>query len=367
MDISNFFNKNRIPYVLELDRYFETKVEEILVDYIESVKNDQKYNYLFKEVEHICKAINSAIKTYYNGSPKRAYDKIYDCFKENGKLVHFSIIKKICDIENGMEYKSLFRARCHNGTDIESRKDMFHMPYSKRTILSTQRYSIPGCPSLYLGGSIYDCWLEMGKPSYHEFYVSRFEVSNENLKILDLAHYPDIKKTTQLEQTIILWPLIFTCSIKIKEHGRTFKSEYIIPQLLLQVVKDRNNIDGIRYYSTFMPQYPVGALAPFYINYVFPCTYDNSGDEYSNVFKDNFVLTEPFNIGEYEQYSPVNIDTLKKTASNNTMNKLDQKFIHPNRRNGAVLATPSIISEYQLTLLYNVEELLYYFPALKIN
>ncbi len=41
-----------------------------------------------------------------------------------------------------------------------------------------------------------------------------------------------------------MWPLIFACSIKINEKGRTFKSEYIIPQILLQVVKDRQNIDG---------------------------------------------------------------------------------------------------------------------------
>ncbi len=103
-----------------------------------------------------------------------------------------------------MEYKTLFRARCDNGEGIENRQDIFHMPYSKRSLVSTQRYSIPGCPSLYFGGSIYDCWLEMGKPSFHEFYVSRYETS-EHLNILDLAQYPyNSYDSEEIKQTIIL-------------------------------------------------------------------------------------------------------------------------------------------------------------------
>lgn len=368
--IKSFFEKFKIPYVLENDREYDAKVNDILSDYIENVKNDGTYSYLSKEVDTICKAIIGCINNYYNGSPKKAYDKIYECFKQNGKLVKYSIIKKISEIENGMEYKSLFRARCHNGLEIENRQDMFHMPYSKRSILPTQRYSIPGCPSLYLGGSIYDCWLEMGKPSYHEFYVSRYEVTNDDLMILDLAHYPNIDNDLilqQSEQTIILWPFIFSCSIKIKELGRTFKSEYIIPQILLQVVKDRSNIDGIRFYSTFMPQNIHGNITPLYINYVFPSMYDNNGDEFSKAFEDCFLLTEPFNVGEYEQFSVSNLNTLKRSASNGTMEKLDNRYIHFNRRTGAILATPSIISEYATTLFFNVEELLYYFPAKKVR
>lgn len=369
--VGKFFNKYKIPYMLDNDRQYDIIVNDILTEYIEIVKNDNTYSYLSQEVDSICKAIIGCINNYYNGSPKKAYDKIYDCFKSTGKLIKHSVIKKISEIENGMEFKSLFRARCHNGTEIDGRHDMFHMPYSKRSVLPTQRYSIPGCPSLYLGGSIYDCWLEkMYKPPYHEFYVSRYEVVNDDLMILDLAQYPYInnEKTTQeYEQTIILWPFIFTCAIKIKEKSRTFKSEYIVPQILLQVVKDRSNIHGIRYYSTFMPQNIYGHITPLYINYVFPALYDNRGYEFSSFFKDSFLLTEPFNVGEYEQFSASNLHTLKMTASNNTMNKLDFKYIHKSRGKGAVLATPSIISEYESTLLYNVEELLYYFPAKKIH
>ena len=43
-------------------------------------------------------------------------------------------------------------------------KELFHIPISKRGIVKTQRYSIPGYPCLYLGKSIYGCWEEMRRP-----------------------------------------------------------------------------------------------------------------------------------------------------------------------------------------------------------
>ncbi len=195
MDIISFHKNYRIPYISESDRQFEIDIEDILSKYIETVKNDFDYSHLSTEVESICTAIIAAIKIYYNGSPKRAYDKIYDCFKQKGKLLNHKIIKTISEIEDGKEFKSLFRGRCDDAAGVISREDMFHMPYSKRTILPTQRYSLPGCPSLYLGGSLYDCWLEMGKPPYHKMYVCRYEVENKDLYILDLAQYPDISNS----------------------------------------------------------------------------------------------------------------------------------------------------------------------------
>lgn len=45
------------------------------------------------------------------------------------------------------------------------------------------------------------------------------------------------------------WPLIAACSIKVKNESDNFKPEYIIPQLLLQWVRNNDEIDGIRYKS----------------------------------------------------------------------------------------------------------------------
>ncbi len=113
-----------------------------------------------------------------------------------------------------------------------------------------------------------------------------------------------------------------------------------------------------------MPQNTTGSLIPFYINYVFPSIYDNNDCEFSKKFKNTFLLTEPINVGEYMQFNASNIYTIKVKANN--IRRLDNKFIHHARITAAVNATPSIISEYNNTLLYDIEELLYYFPAEKL-
>src|SRR5690606_36080601 len=50
----------------------------------------------------------------------------------------------------------------------------------------------------------------------------------------------------------MLFPLIACCSVKVKNPEDTFKPEYIIPQLLLQWVRNNDRIDGIKYKSTHL-------------------------------------------------------------------------------------------------------------------
>jgi len=48
----------------------------------------------------------------------------------------------------------------------------------------------------------------------------------------------------------MIWPLVLACSVKVKNIEDDFKPEYIIPQLLLQWVRERDDIDGISYQTT---------------------------------------------------------------------------------------------------------------------
>ncbi len=63
---------------------------------------------------------------------------------------------------------------------------MLHIPFCNRELVSTQRFSVPGVPCLYLGTTSYVCWLEMDKPQDNIFNVSAFELP-ENLNILNLV------------------------------------------------------------------------------------------------------------------------------------------------------------------------------------
>ena len=117
--------------------------------------------------------------------------------------------------------------------------------------VSTQRYSIPGFPSLYLGRTLYAAWEEMRRPSIAEFQAVRLE-STERIQYLDLTRplFPENVKAQEIYRYFMTWPLIACCSVKVKEYNDFFKPEYIIPQLLLQWVRNTNQVDGIRYNST---------------------------------------------------------------------------------------------------------------------
>jgi hypothetical protein len=109
---------------------------------------------------------------------------------------------------------------------------------------------IPGFPSLYLGTTIYVCWEELNRPNINEFQAVRLEAT-EPIKVIDLSP-PKIDETDsyQIYKFLMIWPLIFASSIKVRNYEDEFKPEYIIPQLLLQWVRERNEIDGICYQTT---------------------------------------------------------------------------------------------------------------------
>ena len=58
----------------------------------------------------------------------------------------------------------------------------------------------------------------------------------------------------------MFYPLIFACGLKVKEENKPFKPEYVIPQLLFQVVSECSDLMGVSYTSTRMenPDYRNG-------------------------------------------------------------------------------------------------------------
>src|SRR5690606_27062195 len=130
------------------------------------------------------------------------------------------------------------------------KKEMFHIPFELRNKVSTQRFSIPGFPSLYLGRTIYICWEELNRPSIDKIQAIRYK-NIKPLKLLDLT--PPIKDCEDIDELyrfFMTFPLIMCCSVKVKDTSDTFKPEYIIPQLLLQWIRNNDSLDGIQYKST---------------------------------------------------------------------------------------------------------------------
>ena len=135
--------------------------------------------------------------------------------------------------ESGSEYYGdLYRLRTGPLTQLTQR-DLFHIPFEKRQLVASQRYSIPGLPSLYLASSLWIAWEELGRPALASIHASRFE-GKGNLRVLDFGWSPSLAGLSTFGHSdgaetfgefakgqAIIWPLIAACSL-VRRHPGTF-------------------------------------------------------------------------------------------------------------------------------------------------
>ena len=234
--------------------------------------------------------------------------------------------------------------------------------------MSTERYSIPGLPCLYLAGSVYTCWQEIGRPDFKDFYVSRYE-ANDAVTVLDLARLPSYDSCGEYDEdeTFVIWPLICAISFCISEENRVFKSEYMISQLLMQIVIQTKGLFGIRYFSVHMPQKQIGKISPVYVNYAFPAPYENDkGNEYSSSLCEAFKLTSPLCMIEFGVLSEANRNTLRSHSINGNY-MLEGRYQNTDRRNAMLLVGMDKFVDYAHTDFFEMEDMLYRFKARRIN
>jgi hypothetical protein len=203
--------------------------------------------------EILVKGLLETLEVYHNGKPAEAYRILSNTL--NNEIKDYRAILKFKTYLNG---ESFFRMRIEKGNFPLKKREMFHIPFEKRGLIKTQRYSIPGFPCLYLGRTLYGCWEEMNRPDISVFQVVRFRNIKE-ISFLDLTRPEyEIELSTkeinfhskELYHYFMTWPIIACCSIKVDDYDKSFKSEYIIPQLLLQWIRDHEQIDGIKFNST---------------------------------------------------------------------------------------------------------------------
>ena len=175
-----------------------------------------------------------------------------------------------------------YRARERKiGVDF-SIKDMFHIPLNKRGIVSTQRYSSPGYPCLYLGNSVYSCWEEMRRPVFNNLMFSAYKVKYP-FKVFDMRvpNYSDYSPE-KLIQTINRVPLMLACSFVVKHSSDVFKPEYIISQLLVETIISNNRKITQREKSAIDPDVIWGVI--------YTSTHINNDFPYGKQFLQNIVL-----------------------------------------------------------------------------
>lgn len=200
----------------------------------------------------------------------------------------------------GMKDQELqfFRCRLGNPANAYRAKDMIHLPLKLRARSGNYRFSIPGNPSLYLANSSYGCWIETGYPSEIEFNVSPVLLDGTQ-KILNLAvsirdfHALGDLDASRVQTWLKLLMLSIATSYRIKEDGRSFKSEYIISQAIMMGCK-RMGYDGVAYLSKRVSDELFALCA---INLALFVDYE---DEYSDIVK-HMKMDDAFNYALYKQ------------------------------------------------------------------
>lgn len=266
-------------------------------------------------IEKLCACIVESFEKLYIGFPNQSYN----LFAEGMKAVEPFVLKHALThplSETGLYFRARYSER------PLSAMEMFHLPFDQRERATTQRFSIPGFPCLYLGSSSYACWEELNRPAFDNFYVSRFEISGLDsylkLRTLDISQTPQrmmamIETTLAVANSVdnwdnlvieylVKWPLIFSSTIKVRYGDRNFKPEYVIPQYLLIWARENGRIDAIKYFSVKTHLNQEIDSSSFW-NVVIPVQ-ETKNDGFCSILSSIFKLTEPICVADIDETKP---------------------------------------------------------------
>lgn len=206
------------------------------------IKNHVKTDVVFDlraEVEMLMKAIIESLSAYYNGSPSLAYNTLEKMFLANDQHL-LQLLPQI-------QYQGfLYRVRKERG--LSTPKELFHTPFEYRTKCGSYRFSILGYPSLYLAGSL-ETSIKESRIENKNYSAICFR-SNTAIECIDLTLPNRILSFWERYSLVLFYPLIMACGLKVREENDTFKPEYVVPQLLFQVISEHSNLMGVSYTTT---------------------------------------------------------------------------------------------------------------------
>ncbi|PJN50018.1 hypothetical protein PAEAM_56300 [Paenibacillus sp. GM1FR] len=314
-----------LPIVIQNDYKYAQVLEETLNDFLSAIHgrqhiSDTIYQQTVRNKEKILEAINH----YQNADISSAKSCIHDILND---YVHDPfIVAQLNDstafrgltrfsssvpeaIPHPISYSAIRMFKARLGVGNFDRSDFLHIPFNKRGIVSTQRFSIAGVPCMYFGITSYVCWLELGKPSDSGFNVSAYDLPG-NMRVLNLA-IPQmllngLSNRDEYIQPVLsmiqLFPLVIATSFKVIESNRSFRIEYIISQLIMQCLTSFN-IDGVAYISKQVKN--DSSNYPYCINFAVPMK--SNSDKLFSDFAENLPLTNPINFAEYKQLINPNV------------------------------------------------------------
>lgn len=252
----------------------------------EEIRNNTglSYNEITIKVEDTFKTIRQIISAFLRGNQEDALEKTYKMTQS----------MKLGKLKPG---QPLYKCRENGKLFHYSKEEMFHIPFDKRYLIGNQRFSLSGIPCLYLGGSSYICWEELGRKDFNTTNYCGYSL-RENVNMFDMLLPMTITNAQQIQRVV----LILLCSLAAKRDD-VFKPEYILPQCVLHSLIRKayfnHKLFCLRYYSShllsgdadyFDHGFSEEALVR-YENYVFPATSSRS-EGYSEKLKNLFNQTD---------------------------------------------------------------------------
>ena len=269
-------------------------------------------------IEHIEQRILQCFKDYFNGN-------LY------GAIVEMDMLLQDINIVDGFNTSVLkrddiwYRGRLReDGVCLYKRQEMFHIPEHLREKVNSQRFSFNGYPCLYLGKSIWACWEELDEPHLDDICFSAFKLK-ENLNLLDLSiPTEEMLKTMSIidsPKILITLPLAIACSVKTVNEKVNFKSEYIIPQLMMVNLINSRYFEGFVYSST-KKNPALNWKEEYLLNIVLPVMGDFDENGLCKVLKEQFTITSPI----YYKYEFLKSHVSNMiTASNQEIDQIFEK------------------------------------------
>ena len=201
------------------------------------------------EINNSFDGIMSIYEDFVGKSQKIATDRLW---------VYLDKQRLLSQVENPITYtKLLFRARPKGGFNERDVSQYFHIPFSKRHLVGSQRFSVSGQPMLYFGSSVLAITKELESevdrlavaaflPSYSEYYHSKiFSLTNHIGDCIENSlpgifsagskvSYDDehlIPNRQTISRDVHKSVLMHICTFPAEFKG-SFVPEYAIPQML---------------------------------------------------------------------------------------------------------------------------------------
>ena len=186
-------------------------------------------------IDDKCEKVREIVSAYLSGDIKRSIEVL------EHDIIYDKALKYYLKYDYLRTDEPYYRLRSIDNTERSQKTckyeplDLFHMPFEYRGKVSTNRYSIPGYPCLYLGKSVYVCWEEMRRKDINAYAVVAMKCSKA-IRLLDLRINRSFHTEADCKAYLTMLPIIIACGMQVNFDGDQFKPEYILPQLLLHTV-----------------------------------------------------------------------------------------------------------------------------------